>query len=407
MNGQRIDLWSTYLGIFLVFASMCVPAITLNENIPSIHILDFSLPIILCFIALKGAWKSMQFYVWIPFIFAGFILTTMWWNIVHVSTSDYFEVYKWFKYGCAFLFFSQLDFTVVKRMIPLLFLFICLLNVVHFLELFGINDVLEKYYNGGIHLQFFGKDSDGGPAVKRLVGTMGNPNINAILFGLFSIYFFPIHFERKKVLIYFLSILFVFLCQSRTALLVLLTLYGYLALVHAHIWTKKQWMLMFIGLVLTFLCAWMFATSFFQYTSYNNSLLDGSVLKSGSARGRLETWKLLGEMILQKPLLGHGPFKQYFYEHKIYSENEYILMTWRYGLVGLMLYLSIFLIPLKKMWKDFKELSIQGSLLILLMLVSALTNNPFTERNIELLFCVGLAWVIGKEFKKEKANAQI
>ena len=164
---------------------------------------------------------------------------------------------------------------------------------------------------------------------------------------------------------------------------------------------------MLSGLTAAFVLAWMFATSFFQYTSYNNSLLDGSILESGSARGRWETWKWLGEMILQHPLFGHGPYKHYFYTHHIYSENEYMLMTWRYGLIGFGLYLSIFIIPFKKMWKRNSERSIQGSLLILLMLVSALTNNPFTERNIELLFCVGLAWVVGTEFKKEKAHAEI
>jgi O-antigen ligase len=125
------------------------------------------------------------------------------------------------------------------------------------------------------------------------------------------------------------------------------------------------------------------------------------------SRGRIETWKLLEEMILQKPLVGLNPFNQSFYENKMYSENEHVLMSWRYVLIGLLIYLSIFFIPIKKMWKELSDTNIQGSLLILLMLVSALTNNPFTERNVDLLFCVGLAWVIGKEFKKEKDHAEV
>jgi O-antigen ligase len=125
------------------------------------------------------------------------------------------------------------------------------------------------------------------------------------------------------------------------------------------------------------------------------------------SRGRIETWKLLEEMILQKPLVGLNPFNQSFYENKMYSENEHVLMSWRYVLIGLLIYLSIFFIPLKKMWKERRDTNIQGILLILLMLVSALTNNPFTERNVDLLFCVGLAWVIGKEFKKEKDHAEV
>lgn len=407
MSGPRIDVWGSSLGTFIVFASVCLPAFTFQPTTPSVHILDLLLPIILCFIVWKKTWKSMRFYLWIPFVFAGFVLLTIFLNFENVTSSDYFEVYKWLKYGCVFLFFMQIDFSILKRALPILFVLICVINALHFFEFPSLNHILQKYYNGGLQIQFFGKDSQGGPAVKRLVGTMGNPNINAIMFGIFSLFFFPLRFERNRLTMYFLCILFVFLCQSRTALLVVISMFSYLACVHSNIWTKKQWLVMLSGLTAAFVLAWMFATSFFQYTSYNNSLLDGSILESGSARGRWETWKWLGEMILQHPLFGHGPYKHYFYTHHIYSENEYMIMTWRYGVIGLGLYLSIFIIPFKNMWKRNSDRSIQGSLLILLMLVSALTNNPFTERNIELLFCVGLAWVVGTEFKKEKAHAEI
>jgi len=40
-----------------------------------------------------------------------------------------------------------------------------------------------------------------------------------------------------------------------------------------------------------------------------------------------------------------------------------------------------------------------------MILVSALTNNPLTERNIELLFCIGIAWIFQKHQIKETAYA--
>ena len=127
---------------------------------------------------------------------------------------------------------------------------------------------------------------------------------------------------------------------------------------------------------------------------------------SGSARGRLETWNMLGKMILEEPLFGHGPYKEFFYQNKIYSENEYILMTWRYGLFGLLIYLSIFLIPFKKLVASMNEISLKGSLMLIMMLVSALTNNPLTERNIEVLFCLGLAWALVPLQTKNKHDVQ-
>jgi O-antigen ligase len=111
-------------------------------------------------------------------------------------------------------------------------------------------------------------------------------------------------------------------------------------------------------------------------------------------------------MILEEPLFGHGPYKEFFYQNKIYSENEYILMTWRYGLFGLLIYLSIFLIPFKKLVASMNEISLKGSLMLIMMLVSALTNNPLTERNIEVLFCLGLAWALVPLQTKNKHDVQ-
>jgi hypothetical protein len=48
MSGQKIDLLGNYLGAFLVFAFICLPAITLKVNTPSVFFK--SLPIITAFL---------------------------------------------------------------------------------------------------------------------------------------------------------------------------------------------------------------------------------------------------------------------------------------------------------------------------------------------------------------------
>ena len=80
-------------------------------------------------------------------------------------------------------------------------------------------------------------------------------------------------------------------------------------------------------------------------------------------------------------------------------------MTWRYGLIGLLIYMSIFLIPFKKLVASVNEIPLKGSLILIMMMVSAITNNPLTERNIELLFCIGIAWIFQKHLTKETAYA--
>jgi O-antigen ligase len=138
-------------------------------------------------------------------------------------------------------------------------------------------------------------------------------------------------------------------------------------------------------------------TNFFHHALYSNNLFTGHILKTGSARGRWEAWTFLGEMILQRPLFGYGGNKAYFYAQKIYSENEFILMAWRYGIFGLMGYLLIYLLPLKAFFQAKKiEQSYPALLSIVLMLVAALTNNPFVDRTIMVLF----AAVIGAVYSQ-------
>jgi O-antigen ligase len=405
MSGPKSKVWATYLGVFMIFASLCLPAIMLSSSLPTIHILDLFFPVMLGFIWVNRKQVNTGYGAWIPFIFPGVVLFSILIQGHHTPYSDYFEVYKWIKFGIVIWYFSLLDFSLVKRFIPWIFGILLLINTIHFFEFTPLNKILEHYYNGGLQIQYFGKDSLGGPAVKRLVGTMGNPNINALLFGFFSLYYFPLHVNRKNIGLFLLSLLFVFLCQSRTALLFIFCIFAFLAIFKPRVWTKKQWGLIVLGSISTFFIAWMLATSFFQFTSYNNSLLDGTVFHSGSARGRLETWNLLGKMILEEPIFGHGPYKEYFYHNHIYSENEYILMSWRYGLLGLFIYMSIFLVPLKNIYTSSQDIRLKGSLMIIMMMVSALTNNPLTERNIELLFCIGIAWIFQKHLTKETAHA--
>jgi len=400
INNLNTTNLSTYLGVIVLSLAVFFPALSLGESLPTIHVLDFCFPVFLFLIVQKKGLLSKSWYFILPFIFGMYVLFTILIQGHSTMRHDYFELYKWFKYGVTILFFTQVNFQFFKRVIPYLVGILFLVNTLHFFDVFKINELLEKYYNGGIHIQFFGKNSLGEPAVKRLVGTMGNPNINAILFGMTSIYFLPVTFHYRKVALFLMSLLFMFLCQSRTSLLILAAMLFVILFFYSRIWTKKQWFILLLGIVLSFILAWMLTTSFFKYTSYSNSLLDGSAINSGSARGRFETWKLLFSQILEYPIFGRGPYKIYFYANQLYSENEYILMLWRYGIVGFFFYITIYLIPFRDFFRGRRPEFIQVLLLVILMMVSALTNNPLTERNIELLFCIGLAWGYQRYFEK-------
>jgi hypothetical protein len=175
MSGPKSKVWATYLGVFMIFASLCLPAIMLSSSLPTIHILDLFFPVMLGFIWVNRKQVNTGYGAWIPFIFPGVVLFSILIQGHHTPYSDYFEVYKWIKFGIVIWYFSLLDFSLVKRFIPWIFGILLLINTIHFFEFTPLNKILEHYYNGGLQIRYFGKDSLGGHAVKRLVGTMGNP----------------------------------------------------------------------------------------------------------------------------------------------------------------------------------------------------------------------------------------
>ena len=404
MSG-RIN-WLAYgCAILVLLDAFFIPDIRISSQLPAFQLTDFLLPIIglLLYPKLPQVRKEWWF-IWIA-LFAGYMLLPILINGRIKQWNDYFELYRFIKLGVIFLLFR---FTQSNQLYPLIvgsFMLLLLINVLHLYNVFNINELLTYAYGDSIHFKLFGKDSLGNPAVKRMLGTMGNPNTNALLFLFFTVYFLPIEKNRALWALYYSALFMVFLCQSRTSLLA-----AGIVIVSLLILTKKDGVKAAVWKVVSsiglYVLATMIATSFFKYTSYSNSLMDGSALYSTSLRSRWESWSILWDMIKTKPLFGFAPYKSYFTAHQLYAENEYLLIWWRYGIFGLLFYLGIFLLPF---WELFRRKldahSVKAMIMIGVMLIAALTNNPLTERTISVLFVFILASGLPKSKEHEKTLA--
>lgn len=398
--------WLAYgCAILVLLDAFFIPDIRISIQLPAFQLTDFILPIIglVLFPKLPQVRKEWWF-IWI-LLFAGYMLLPILINGRIKQWNDYFELYRFIKIGVIFLLFRS---TQSKQLYPLIvgsFMLLLLINVLHLYNVFNINELLTYAYGDSIHFKLFGKDSLGNPAVKRMLGTMGNPNTNALLFLFFTVYFLPIEKKREQWVLCYTSLFMVFLCQSRTSLLA-----AGIVIVALLILTKKDGIKAAVWKVISsiglYLLATMIATSFFKYTSYSNSLMDGSALYSTSLRSRWESWSILWDMIKTKPLFGFAPYKSYFTAHQLYAENEYLLIWWRYGIFGLLFYLGIFLLPF---WELFRRKldahSVKAMIMIGVMLIAALTNNPLTERTISVLFVFILASGLPKSKEHEKTLA--
>ena len=239
-------------------------------------------------------------------------------------------------------------------------------------------------------LLFFGKNSLGGPANKRILGTMGNPNLNAILFSIFSVYYLTCKKEYKRnfsFFFFYLSFAMILFTQSRTVI-ISITL-----IIFLFFYINKEFSWKSIFKITIFLLSTVLLVRYSDQHSLkyiSNAKL--SLVENGSIRGRIEIWSYLWEMIKKKPFWGYGINKEFFYVNYLYSENEYILMTWRYGIIGLLGYLTMLMGPIiyyrnkinfYKSQKDIFYLFI-----ILIFGINALTNNPISDPVLQLFFAI-------------------
>ncbi|MDX9933277.1 MAG: O-antigen ligase family protein, partial [Bacteroidales bacterium] len=338
-------------------------------------------------------------YIFFIGVLCCYILFTILINFKTQSVSDFFEVYKVLKFAIIVLFASAVfeknknlfHKTVCIALPALLFI-----NLLHYFNVFGFNQVIEPFYAvSEIHLQYFGLDSLGNPSSKRMLGTAGNPNINGIVFLFFFVYFLS-KLDPKKInqasWFVLMAVIGIVLCQSRTTLLATVVILGAAFYIRRLSWKSIGLNLLIIAIagagafLLSSASLDYFANTHVQPTD-NNSL-----------RGRFEVWQYLSEMIMQKPIFGHGPHKQFFYQNDLYSESEYVLYAWRYGFIGALLYILWIIFPLFRNLRVARE---HGFFILICLgiLISAITNNPLANPMILSLFAIAAA-----HFYAEKSN---
>jgi O-antigen ligase len=386
---------------FISFFSVCfIPYIPIKSEL-SLRIEDFILPLVI-FLIIPSLKQFKQMY---------FVLFGIWsiWAIVSMAVNgricvvnDYFEIYKLFKFFCfvvLFWMFFQLKPDVFPW-IASFFILAVIFNLFHYFNFFHFNEkVMPIFCPNPQQLFYFGRNSLGGPATKRILGTMGNPNVNAIFFSIFLIYFMSFlrktKFHFGKIL-FFVSVAMLLYTQSRTGLLAFgLVFLCYLVLV------KPTFIQILIYCALIFLMTIVVFKSDYYSLNYISDA-KWNVQENGSLKGRIEVWSELIKMVADQPIFGYGINKTYFYEHKIYSENEYILMLWRYGIPGLFFYISL-LFGLtykyrKLILEKLTDQSIIYLLVVILLAINALTNNPISSPMILIMFAIITSMFLSQDF---------
>jgi hypothetical protein len=288
----------------------------------------------------------------------------------------------------------------------ILFIIVFVFNFLHYFDLLDFNKMVMPIYCGheNKNLLLYGLNNAGLPAQRRMIGTVGNPNANVLIFLFFTILYAPKpKWTRKEGVFFFLALAGIFACQSRTGLIAFFLFYI------AHIiftplqWKTKVWQ----SAAITGFFAILFLSNNLYYKAklhnphfqpYLETVLDGEAFKTHSWTYRLELWEMLAKKGSNHWLIGHSPDKKFWYEarfksKKIHADNEYVLLFYKYGTIGLLCYFLLYFLPSwRAIGKARSTLEARQIIFIsIVFAVCACTNCPIYHPITSLLFIYLLA----------------
>lgn len=342
--------------------------------------------------------------------FSIYIFFTIFINNHLRNLNEYFEILKIIKLLIIYQFalFTLSDQKHVDKLIKainILFVISFVVNVIHYFDFFNFTrNVLIYYDANGIDVNSYGINSIGQTSAKRIIGTFGNPNDNAMFFlFLFAFYASRIDYAKDKLYSFTaLSIvgssIMVILTQSRTGFVVLIALF----ILHLYLNSKhyKKVLVLALSFLVFFLVNYnvdTVASSYYHNTSVN-------IVENSSVKGRIHVWEKLFSMWKEKPFFGYGPNKNYMYSNNIYPENEYIFFLWRFGIVGLLFYLYLLFYPLIALKRKIKNYPMVLSTIVIVSL-TALTNVPLS--NMKIIFFVAIVYGSMEALKERRLHQQI
>lgn len=396
---RRLYLFEGMLGLALASA-LLLPSMLLREDWPFIELSDLLLLPLVGMVAVYYRLQVMAVLynyrkLLLPFgLFTVLVLASILVNGRVAQMRDWFELLKYMKFIAYVVFFLMVLPTAwnrkLTRFILALLALLMLFNTAHYIDFLGFNRWVEPFYAPPHHLDLFGLNSLGQPDTRRALGTMGNPNVNALMFLLFLVLllsFVPVlrsspgkmKGDWNPQLIWpVLAIFGVFMCQSRTAFVAyILVMTSYFVVCRSP-----------LRVVVFYALVSAFAFGFFAFlgNAYLSTIADPDRLGRASI-GRITQWLKIIDSMPGHWILGHAPSKEYFEKHSIYSESEYFLLLFRYGLGGLAAWVLF--------WGRAALVLFRKNAISLLFFVviglAAITNNPLHAVKLNIFIAFVLA----------------
>lgn len=392
--------------LFLLIAlSILTPPLQISTGLPRIRLDELLIygifPLILTFnfktTRFEGPAKT---FLTLYSVFIGCVLlSTVYGKVflsVPVGTRDFFEIITILKY--ALLFATVYTFRIDLSPKKILYFILAVILISGFFGLtlyfgtLGFDRIFgELYLQDRVHI-----------IDDRLTGTYKNPNTySAILvFGhIIGLTLFLLESRpgRKPVILAGLLLISMFMlfAGSRTMIVgyLIATVLVFILASYKSDLSKKQLVLILTSLGIGI----MVTVSFLSYEIMIRLQSGIDVLSDESFALRVLAWYLNIQLFLQSPVIGWGPAKDMV---TTIVDNEYILMLRRYGVVGLIAFLSFYLYPLRIAFRKFRSSTMEAdSTLHIVMictictfLLANMTNSVFQDMQVMDMWVAILAY---------------
>jgi len=344
---------------------------------------------------------------------------------IDVIGRDFFEFIKIIKYLVIFRLASsiELDKRQIKKFIKIFLFAGCVASIfaiAQFYNLFQINLFLAPQYTTSPHL----RDLE---VHQRVIGTFSNPNIYGI-FATILIVFSVVILARSKLfrkawpyfVVVTLAILTQIITSSRTAVGATVISFVFLFWVCAF---KERKLRKIIDLslllaIITLSCLWFTISSPFLYRMGEGL----NIAQSHTMIQRMAKWSSSVSGV-KKPLIwvfGKGPSKSQELPlppgEKQYLDNEYLLYLRRHGLIGVAIYVAMYLAVLFASWRTYlkarsreiKILSLSLVGIVIAFLVFNFTAGSFYNPQLMAMFWLlaGLVYRASGEYKPIIGNVK-
>ena len=385
--------------IFLVLMSMILftPAFPLPGGLPSVRIEELLLPVILVLLWQNRTMgvKVIKQPMTILFVLLGISMGISIGNAAilqggSVSLSDLMELIRVLKYLVLYVFMvtliasSQRSLNREEALTGFVNISVVLFLGINWAQYFNFlyfNRWFSPLFGPPHHVERIIRNS-------RVIGTLGNPNFFGALMMIFLLFYFSkliFQFDQMKLkpvkwtLLISAAWMSLLLTASRTALLAVVGGFAAGMAVYLLISQKKHFirlagifaLVILLGLISNILVVFTMRAyddylrprfvseeddgrRLLQTTHTVGNRMQEALNEGRGIRTRLQVWSTHFEYAKESLIIGNGPQKEEFRGEQV-VDNEYLLILRRYGMLGLVLYGSLYVHNLFKRPKGYRS----------------------------------------------------